>query len=66
MVLILKSDEEIDPFVFSSSSVSKGTRICPDDAENPFVSPEASNPLFSNESWVEGVKHSGKAGRGMI
>jgi hypothetical protein len=43
----------------------KGTRICAaDDAEDPFVLPEASDPVFSNECQVEGVKHSGKARRG--
>lgn len=43
----------------------KGTRICSTDgAENPFVLPEASDPVFSNECQVEGVKHSGKARRG--
>uniref|UniRef100_A0A6G1SQ38 UPF0474 protein CG13624 n=1 Tax=Aceria tosichella TaxID=561515 RepID=A0A6G1SQ38_9ACAR len=43
----------------------KGTRICAaDGAEDPFVLPEASDPVFSNECQVEGVKHSGKARRG--
>lgn len=43
----------------------KGTRICStDDSEDPFVLPEASDPVFSNDCQVEGVKHSGKARRG--
>lgn len=43
----------------------KGTRICStDDSEDPFVLPEASDPVFSNDCRVEGVKHSGKARRG--
>lgn len=43
----------------------KGTRISStDDSENPFVLPEASDPVFSNDCQVEGVKHSGKARRG--
>lgn len=43
----------------------KGTRICStDNPEDPFVLPEASDPVFSNDCQVEGVKHSGKARRG--
>lgn len=43
----------------------KGARICSaDDSENPFVLPEASDPVFSNDCQIEGVKHSGKARRG--
>jgi len=43
----------------------KGTRICStDDSEDPFVLPEASDPVFSNDCQIEGVKHSGKARRG--
>lgn len=43
----------------------KGTRIAStDDSEDPFVLPEASDPVFSNDCQVEGVKHSGKARRG--
>lgn len=43
----------------------KGTRICAsDDPEDPFVLSEASDPVFSNDCQIEGVKHSGKARRG--
>lgn len=43
----------------------KGARICPTDGtEDPFVLPEASDPVFSNDCQIEGVKHSGKARRG--
>lgn len=43
----------------------KGTRICSTDgSEDPFVLSEASDPVFSNDCQVEGVKHSGKARRG--
>lgn len=43
----------------------KGTRIASADSlEDPFVLPEASDPVFSNDCQVEGVKHSGKARRG--
>ena len=43
----------------------KGARICSaDNSEDPFVLPEASDPVFSNDCKIEGVKHSGKARRG--
>lgn len=43
----------------------KGARISSTDSlEDPFVLPEASDPVFSNDCQVEGVKHSGKARRG--
>lgn len=43
----------------------KGTRISSlGDTQDPHVLPEASDPVFSNDCQVEGVKHSGKARRG--
>lgn len=43
----------------------KGTRFSSaDDPGDPFVLPEASDPVFSTDCQVEGVKHSGKARRG--
>lgn len=43
----------------------KGARICSTDgSDDPFILPEASDPVFSNDCQIEGVKHSGKARRG--